>query len=213
MLEVTNVVRETSGPPPNPRDRRREETRREILDAAWAMAAEHGLGGIALRALGARVGMKAQSLYSYFPSKGAILDAMFHQGAAEFLALTVAPTEAGPDQPRALLQEHARRMFAFSQAHTARYQLLFQRPIPGFAPSPEAFAPAVDAYEQMRAQMAAIGITRQDSIDLWTALIDGLTDQQVTNDPGGDRWANLVDAAVDMWFDHVSRAEDLEPPR
>jgi hypothetical protein len=28
----------------------------------------------------------------------------------------------------------------------------------------------------------------------------GLTDQQISNDPGGRRWAQLVDRAVDMLF-------------
>ncbi|MFA5883173.1 MAG: TetR/AcrR family transcriptional regulator [Acidimicrobiia bacterium] len=194
--------------PPTATDRqgrRREETRREILAAAWAMAGEHGLGGISLRELGARVGMKAQSLYSYFPSKQAILDAMFAQGAAEFYAATTAPTVAGPDDPRARCKEQARRMFGFSAESTPRYQLLFQRPIPGFEPSPEAFGPAVAAYESMREQMGAIGVESQQAIDLWTALLDGLTDQQVTNDPGGERWAGLVDHAVDMWFDYVTK--------
>jgi AcrR family transcriptional regulator len=189
------------------RDRRREATRREILDAAWAMAAEHGLGGIALRELGARVGMRAQSLYSYFPSKHAILDAMFAQGASEFRDCVSAPSTAEPRDPRALLQEHARRVFAFSAENSARYQLLFQRPIPGFEPSPDAYAPAVEAYELMREQMRAIGIEAQWALDLWTALMDGLTDQQITNEPGGNRWANLIDDAVDMWFDYVTRSE------
>jgi AcrR family transcriptional regulator len=209
MSEKTNAVR-TSTPRGSARDRRREETRREILDAAWAMAAEHGLGGIALRELGARVGLRAQSLYSYFPSKHAILDAMFAQGASEFVASVRAPSDAGSDDPRAVLREQARRMFAFCQESTPRYQLLFQRPIPGFEPSPEAYAPAVEAYEHMRTRMAEVGITRQTSLDLWTALLDGLTDQQVTNEPGGDRWAGLVDDAVEMWFDFVARIEGLE---
>jgi AcrR family transcriptional regulator len=59
---------------------RRELTRRRILDAAWGLAREQGLPGLTMRDLGAAVGMRAQSLYSYFPSKHAIYDAMFAQG-------------------------------------------------------------------------------------------------------------------------------------
>ena len=61
-----------------PRDRRAERyaaTRREILDAAWDLVRAGGLGSLAMRELGARVGMRAQSLYAYFPSKFAIYDA------------------------------------------------------------------------------------------------------------------------------------------
>ena len=60
------------------RDRRSERnaaTRAEILEAAWALVREEGPAGLSLRDLGRRVGMRAQSLYSYFDSKhGALLD-------------------------------------------------------------------------------------------------------------------------------------------
>src|SRR4051794_31480479 len=72
-----------SGPSTDWRVRRRELTRREILDAAWVVARDQGLAGLTMRDLGARVGMRAQSLYSYFPSKHAIYDAMFAQGNRE----------------------------------------------------------------------------------------------------------------------------------
>ena len=38
-----------------------------------------------MRDLGGRVGMRAQSLYAYFPSKFAIFDAMFAESNREFL--------------------------------------------------------------------------------------------------------------------------------
>jgi AcrR family transcriptional regulator len=47
------------------RDRRAERyaaTRQEILDAAWELVRADGLGSLAMRDLGARVGMRAQSL-------------------------------------------------------------------------------------------------------------------------------------------------------
>ena len=57
------------------RDRRAERaeaTRREILDAAWALVRQEGLAALTMRELGARVGLRAQSLYAYFASKHAI---------------------------------------------------------------------------------------------------------------------------------------------
>ena len=71
------------------RDRRGERfaaTRREILDAAWSLAGSEGLVGFGMRELGSRVGMRAQSLYVYFPSKYALYDAMFAEGNAELFA-------------------------------------------------------------------------------------------------------------------------------
>ncbi len=57
------------------RDRRagrRAATRREILDAAWDLVRADGLASLAMRSLGAKVGMCAQSLYAYVPAMNAI---------------------------------------------------------------------------------------------------------------------------------------------
>ena len=67
------------------RAERREATRAEILDAAWELVTAEGLAALSLRDLARRVGMQAPSLYSYFDSKHAIYDAMFAQGAREFI--------------------------------------------------------------------------------------------------------------------------------
>ncbi len=50
----------------------------------------------------------------------------------------------------------------------------------------------------MSDQLATIGVRDQAAVDLWTATMTGLTDQQISNDPGGDRWKQLIDRAVDM---------------
>ena len=50
-----------------------------------------------------------------------------------------------------------------------------------------------------------VGITDPSAGDLWTALLAGRTNQQVSNDPSGDRWARLNDEAVDMFLAHVGR--------
>ena len=59
---------------------RRQATRQEILDASWAVVRKQGLAGLSMRDLGERVGMRAQSIYSYFASKHEIYDAMFLEG-------------------------------------------------------------------------------------------------------------------------------------
>ena len=176
------------------RTARREETKAEIIAAAWGLVREQGLAGLNMRDLGARVGMKAQSLYSYFASKNDIYDAMFHQGYLACAAALAVGTDDEPDDPR----QAAHRFFDFCTADPVRYQLLFQRTIPDFAPSPEAYAVAVHAYDQMGRRLAGIGVRDQATLDLWTAVLTGLTDQQISNDPGGTRWTQLVDRAVDM---------------
>ncbi len=146
--------------------------------------------------------MQASSLYSYFDSKHAIYDAMFAQGAAAYLeAETAVPTTGDPLTD---LQAGARFFMAFCTEDPARYQLLFQRTIPGFEPSPETFALSVRGLERLRDRLRAAGVVGDRALDLFTALGTGLTDQQLSNDPGGDRWARLLDDAVEMVYRHVT---------
>lgn len=185
-------------------DRRREATRRDILDAAWELAREHGVAGFQLRSLAERVGLRAPSLYSYFASKEAIHDAMFADGQHR---LREAMAKM-PDQPadREELKEGARTFFEFCTQDTARYQLMFQRVVPGFEPSPESYALAVSNLDGFRVQLAALGVREPRHVDLWTAMVSGLTAQQISNDPGGDRWGRLLDEMVDLFCDHVGIA-------
>jgi AcrR family transcriptional regulator len=188
------------------RDRRTERhaaTRAEILDAAWTLVREQGLAALSLRDVAKAVGMQPPSLYSYFASKSAIYDAMFAQGYRELLDLLSTVPPASDDEG---FKAGARAWFAFCTADPARYQLLFQRTIPGFEPSAESMALANECLELGLSALAAIGITAAGAIDLYTALLTGLTDQQLSNDPGGDRWARLLDDALDMFLAHVRAA-------
>ena len=187
------------------RTERHEATRSEILEAAWRLVRTEGLAGLSLRDLAQQVGMRAPSLYSYFDSKHAIYDAMFAQGARDYLdrQSTVALTGDGLVD----LKNGLRFFIAFCTEDPSRYQLLFQRTIPGFEPSAESFALAVEGLEAMRERLAGLGVTDPGALDLLTAIGTGLTDQQISNDPGGDRWIRLVDEAAEMFFAHQSRTE------
>jgi AcrR family transcriptional regulator len=179
---------------------RRAATREAILEAAWELAHESGLGQIGMRELAGKLGMAASSLYEYFSGKDAIYDAMFVQGN-EALRAEYRYLEAKTDlSPREALVGTAQRFIQFCDADHARFQLLFQHSIPGWHPSPEAYAVAVANLEEMRSYMTRIGIEDNESADLWTALTSGLASQQVANDPGGDRWLRLVEDAVDMFL-------------
>jgi AcrR family transcriptional regulator len=183
------------------RARRHEATRQEILDAAWTLARERGLTGWSLREVAAAVGMRAPSLYGYFDSKDAIYDAMFTQGYEQLFAEVDASAAADDEEdPVAILRRMLRVFFEFCVADPARQQLLFQRVIPGFVPSPESYALAEDGLERVRVELARAGVTSPAAVDLWTALSTGLVTQQISNDPGGDRWARLLDDAVDLFL-------------
>jgi AcrR family transcriptional regulator len=193
--------------------KRRAATRNEILRAAWEVARENGIAALTLREVAAGVGMRAPSLYSHFASKHAIYDAMFGQAWSEYEELVDAAEATLPVDPRAALREMARRFFDFSVADLARHQLMNLRTIPDFIPSEQSYAPAVRVLEALRARMARLGISGDGDVDLFTALINGLIDQQWANDPGGDRWARLLDRAVDMYADalHVPPIREVPP--
>jgi len=194
MLEMPNRDRVTE---------RREATRREIVDAAWQLAREKGLVEVTLRDVAARVGMRAPSLYSHFDSKNAIYDAMFGQAWSEYEVLALAAEEALPADPRAAIKVISRLFFDFATADLARHQLMDQRIIPGFEPSPESYAPSVRVLEHASAVLSGLGVTSGDDIAIWVALLAGLVNQHHANDPGGTRYAALLDRAVDMWADAV----------
>lgn len=190
-----------SGKPNSDRKtRRRQETSDEIVTAAWEQVREHGLAGLSMRDLGARVGMRAQSLYSYFASKHDIYDAMFAQGNQQFLELMADDSAGGGSLEVRLeaVRRDSHRFFQFCVNDPARYHLLFQRTIPDFVPSERSYAVALAAYELTTDRLKALGLD-QSGVDLWTAVLAGLVAQQLANDPGGDRWAVLVDQAVDMF--------------
>jgi AcrR family transcriptional regulator len=183
------------------RAERREATRAEILEAAGELIREHGVAGLSLRDLGLKVGMRAQSLYSYFESKEAIYDALFGQGCREYLELRQGMPRSG--DARADFRASCRQFVDFCLEDPARYQLLFQRTIPGFEPSPESYAPSVESLEITRQALVEVGGADPRDLDLFTAIVTGLIDQQVSNDPGGDRWYRLLDEALDMFFAHI----------
>jgi hypothetical protein len=74
--------------------------------------------------------------------------------------------------------------------------------VPGFEPSADSYAHAVSALSKARDRLHKAGIEDPRHLDLWTALTTGLVDQQISNDPGGDRWIRLIEESVDMFLAH-----------
>lgn len=185
------------------RAERRQATVDEILAAAWDLVRDEGVAGLSVRELGARVGMRAQSLYVYFPSKHAIYDAMFAQANAELLSRL----EDGPEpgDPVKALHWHARVFVEFCTEDAARYQLLFQRSIPGFEPSEESYAIARRILDSARQGLARAGLTEDAHLEVWTALTAGLVSQQLANDPGGTRFVRHLGEVIEMYLSHIKR--------
>ena len=185
------------------RSERHEAIRREILDAAWAAARESSIAGLTLRDIATRVGMQQPSLYSHFASKQAIYDAMFQQAWEVFLQHARDNIPRLPAEPRARLIAIAEDYFDFSVADLPRHQLMDVNVVPNFQPSAEAYAPAVEVFGLMLDQLRGLGITAEEDADIYTALTGGLVNQQLANDPGGQRWRRLIPRVMNMFADDL----------
>lgn len=178
---------------------RREAKIAAIVASAWDLAREHGIAGISLRELAGRVGMRQPSLYEYFDSKDALYDAMFAGGNRQLLE-RIGALEL-PADPRAALQAYLATYLRFAMEDLARFELLFQRHLPGFTPSPESYTLAEAALAGMVELAHAAGVTDYGDIDCLVAVTAGLMEAQVANDPGGDRWTRHLDRLVDLLVD------------
>lgn len=178
---------------------RREAKVASIIEAAWALAREHGIGGLSLHALARDVGMRQPSLYEYFDSKHALYDAMFADGNRKLLerfdALEL------PADPRTALKKYLGAFMSFALEDPARCELLFQRHVPGFEPSPESYALAEVALGGAVKLMNDVGVVDQGDVDCLIAMTAGLMDAQTSNDPGGSRWTRHLDRLIDLLVD------------
>jgi AcrR family transcriptional regulator len=181
---------------PDIRTRKFEWTRAKILTAAWELARRDGLGALSLRELAATVGMRAASLYHYFPSKNALFDAMYEQGI-QASAARIRESPPGRDA-KETLRNIVRTFVDNAMSDPVRYELLFHRPVPGFEPSPEHLAIGLASLDRVRQAAAAAGVRSDRDFDLFMAATRGLVTLQIANEPAGDRWVRLVDDAVEM---------------
>ena len=177
-------------------EQRRETKIASIVEAAWGLARKDGIQVLSLHALAKEVGMRQPSLYSYFDSKHALYDAMFADGNRELLARL--DSMELPADSRAALKVLLGAFADFALEDPARNSLLFRRVIPGFEPSPESYALAVDALSRVVAVMTAAGVTDSGDIDCMIAMVAGLIEAQLSNEPGGDRWLRHLDRMVDL---------------
>jgi AcrR family transcriptional regulator len=189
------------------RDRRRQATIDDVIAAAVELVHEEGLAGLSMRELGLRVGLHASSIYQYFPSKLDIYDALFAHGHRQLQEHMAGLDRSG--EAEAVFRRGSAMFTEFCTADAVRYQLLFQRTIPGFVPSDASMALAWQSYQDMAGVLARLGVVAEADLDLWRAMQMGLTEQQIANDPGGQRWSAQLDRTITMFLGFVRG----QPPR
>ena len=172
------------------RRRRRQQTIGEILDVAIQVMAEEGVAGLSLSEVARRMGIQPPSLFKYFPSKLALYDALFQRGAREALAVfraAVAEREPG----WAALAAGLEAVMRLGLDHQVIAQLLNWRPVPGFEPSAEAFAPSIEFAGEVRRLLQAAadrgelhpGAASEEGQALLSVLVAGVMSQQLANQP------------------------------
>lgn len=187
----------------DPRPGRHAARRDEIVQAAWAEAEANGLSAISLTQVARRVGLRQPSLYSYFSSKNALIDALFADAAGALLHEL--DRAAYPESPREGARLVARTVLQFGVSHPIQAQLIFQRSIPNYEPSPEAYKPALMTQEHYVRKLNEAGVNAPSDVDIFTALVAGLASQQLANEPGGTRWVSQLDTVLDMFFYYLDR--------
>ncbi len=208
------------------RQRRRQETIVEVLDIAAEIMAEQGVVGLSVGEVARRMGIRPPSLYVYFPSKHALYDALFARGAQLVLDHLRDDeaffTKEGQSLEEALLRG-GESFVGWSIEHPAYTQLLFWRPVPGFTPSAEAYAPAIALVELSRTRfthLQARGLVRED-VDIedvlrdWTILLAGVVSQQMSNapdePPDAGRFTAALPGLVAMFARHYGSGTHTHP--
>jgi AcrR family transcriptional regulator len=173
---------------------RRQVVEREILDAAWSLMAGEGVAAVSVREVARAVGLRQQSLTHYYPTKQALLDALFADGFAD-LRRTL---EEVPPTDDAIGRIVAVSVAAvdYCVANPARYHLMLQRTIPSFAPSEDSYRVALACLNVLVESLAAAGITDPADIALIRGLISGLAAEQIANDPQGRIFADQAERGI-----------------
>jgi AcrR family transcriptional regulator len=179
------------------RQQRRDAAVREIIDAAWALMERQGVAALSMRELAQRLGIRPQSLAHYFPTKLALLDALFRDGFTDLAARLRAT--AGP-QPQAALAAAVRTVLEFSAASPARYHLMLQRTVPGFTPTDQSHQVALSALGLLLERLTGAGVSNPADIDIFRGLVNGLAAEQIANDPGGHRFVDRAEHAVQVFL-------------
>ncbi|EWT03385.1 TetR family transcriptional regulator [Intrasporangium oryzae NRRL B-24470] len=189
-----------------PRARQRAATEAEILEVALAQMGSHGVAALNLSEVARQVGLRQPSLFRYFPSRLALYDALFAQGMRahrDAVAAALAQGSGGWATVRAVVDATAR----FSVGNPVLAQLLFTRPVPGFVPSAEAYAPSLEVFEMVAgavAEAVAVGdlaaeAATPDGVQLLVAVAAGVISQQAANDPDAGEPSPLLGTALEMY--------------
>jgi AcrR family transcriptional regulator len=146
-----NVMADSITPAVERRDRNRREMRETILAAARKILVHEGVSALSMRAVARDIGYSPASLYEYFPSKAALCQALFFEGATGLsgrigASIAALPNGAPTDRVAATMGI-AYRDFALENREL--YLLVFSNPVAGFVPDADDRREASGGYEYL----------------------------------------------------------------
>ncbi|UBU15035.1 TetR/AcrR family transcriptional regulator [Nonomuraea gerenzanensis] len=147
---------------PTPRQRYREQVRREIKQAALAQISEGET--VSLTAVARRLGMTGPALYKYFAGRDRLLAELIDDGLGELAAAVHVPASGGP---REQLHVLARAFYDWAVANPGLFQLVASDPHP--AGVEEVLRPFLPVFAQ--GQPAPVPAT----VLLWSRLLGVLS--------------------------------------
>ncbi len=181
-------------------------------------AGADGVAALNLHEVARRVGVSAQALYKYFPSKTGLYDALYALAVRRYfegIALIWCETPPTWDRVAAWFTYN----LTFAQEQPELYQLWMERPVPGFVPSPQSLAENYKAAPALHAaldELVAAGVIRSDVPldrlrDLLIAVLHGVTSMHLANEPdlpvGSGRFGGLLPTVMTAF------ESGLAPPR
>lgn len=191
--------------------RQHEEIVEDILTIARQMMLADGVAALSFNAIARQLGMQPPSLYTYFASKEAIYDESFRRGFLEFgRRMNERPDADGPLAPNFRSAFVAYMQFGYENRDL--FELMFQRPAPGFTPSAASMAVSLGQLAESRRQLSealaqvggSLPITVDEAGDLVIAMMYGITAMHLANNPelpvGEGRFGRLIDQAIDLFL-------------
>ena len=194
-----------------PRERRAQNTRQAILDAARELVSEHGPYGLSLREVARRIDYSPAGLYEYFDSKDELLAAVLEEGFARFGTYLMGVPLDLP--PRSYLLELGMAYLRFAQENPQHFMLIFNSPSVCDAPAAEelvshtTFAALVTAVRRcIEAGDFPVAYPEEELVFLAWSLVHGMATLQLTQlgqiDYGWEAAAGRMLAA---WYDGLQQ--------
>ncbi|MQY31297.1 TetR/AcrR family transcriptional regulator [Nocardia aurantia] len=142
-------------PAPTRRERRRSETTAEIKEVALRLMAEGGPAAITLRAIAREMGMTANAVYSYFPTRDDLVTTLIRDVYGDLADVLESARDRHPPAAAAdRIMAWACAFRDWSLANREGFRLIYGDPVPGYR-SPEGGA-APDA--ERRACLGLVGL-------------------------------------------------------